>query len=71
MFGSYARGEATINSDVDLLCSEITVEEGPWGAPIIAELEEALDKKVDVVFKKWIKDDLFLQEITKDLIKLK
>lgn len=71
LFGSYARGEATINSDVDLLCSEITIEEEPWGAPIIGELEEALGKKVDVVFKKWIKDDLFLQEISKDLKKIK
>jgi len=49
VFGSVARGEATENSDIDLLVS--TGEEtSPWfPASLVAELERTLGRKVDVV----------------------
>lgn len=49
VFGSVARGEATDKSDVDFL-----VEVGPKHSPffpggLVADLEELLDREVDVV----------------------
>ena len=49
VFGSVARGEASENSDVDLLVST-PGETSPWfPAALVAELERVLDRKVDVV----------------------
>ena len=50
IFGSYARGEATINSDIDFY-----VENGILGdffeeAELREELENALKKKIDLLF---------------------
>ena len=55
LFGSYARGEADSNSDVDVVVDvdynlEIGIEYFSW----YQDLEEAFDKKVDVVSKKYI-----------------
>ena len=49
LFGSVAHGEATATSDIDLLVD--TVEEtSPWfPAGLVAELEELLGRRVDVV----------------------
>ena len=49
VFGSFARGEAREDSDLDLL-----VQAGPDTSPffpgrLLADLEEALDRKVDIV----------------------
>ena len=48
MFGSFARGEANENSDLDLL-----IEAGPRTPPwfhggLLADLEEELGRRVDV-----------------------
>ncbi len=52
VFGSAARGEATAQSDIDLLVDKGT-ETSPWfPAGLILELEEVLDRKVDVVTEK-------------------
>lgn len=49
VFGSVARGEARPDSDVDLLVDVAPVH-SPWfPGGLIAELEEALGRKVDVV----------------------
>jgi hypothetical protein len=49
VFGSVARGEATENSDVDLLVS-VTGDTSPWfPAGLVAELEELLGRHVQVV----------------------
>jgi hypothetical protein len=49
VFGSAARGEAGIDSDVDLLVST-QGETSPWfPAALVAELEGLLERKVDVV----------------------
>ncbi len=52
VFGSVARGEATPDSDIDLL-----IEKGPTTTPwfpagLILELEESLGRRVDVVTEK-------------------
>lgn len=49
VFGSFARGEAREDSDVDLL-----IERGPYRTPffpggLIADLEDLLGRRVDVV----------------------
>ena len=52
VFGSVARGEATPDSDIDLL-----IEKGPTTTPwfpagLVLELEESLGRRVDVVTEK-------------------
>ena len=49
LFGSYARGEANENSDVDIYCSSGDVETLLDEAGLVEELEKALGKEVDVV----------------------
>jgi len=58
VFGSFARGEARPDSDLDLL-----VEAGPNTTPwfpggIVADLEEALGRRVDVVTLNGLSPDL-------------
>ena len=49
IFGSVAHGEATETSDIDLLV-DTAEETSPWfPAGLVAELEELLDRRVDVV----------------------
>jgi predicted nucleotidyltransferase len=66
VFGSYARGDATENSDIDIAV-EIT---GPMGLNFIAmanEIEEILGRKVDVVPKRSIKSH-YLQYVERDIV---
>jgi uncharacterized protein len=58
VFGSFARGDAGPDSDLDLL-----VEAGPETTPwfpggIVADLEEALGRRVDVVTLNALSPDL-------------
>jgi hypothetical protein len=49
VFGSAARGEATDQSDIDLLVST-TEQTTPWfPAALVGELERVLGRKVDIV----------------------
>ena len=71
LFGSYARGEATNKSDVDIYCEpgdvqtlidEVTVEE---------ELAAALGKDVDVLFfGTTFSTDFFKEQLDADKIKI-
>lgn len=66
VFGSYARGEATENSDIDIAV-EIT---GPMGLSFIAmanEIKEILGTKADVVPKRAIKPH-YLPYVEKDIV---
>ena len=70
LFGSYARGEATNKSDIDIYCEsgdiKTLIEQGFFED----ELEEALGKEVDIVFIGSQMDDYFKQQLEGDLIKL-
>ena len=66
IFGSYARGEATEGSDIDIAV-DIT---GPMGLSFIAmadEIEGLFGIKVDVVPSRSIKPD-YLPYVKKDII---
>jgi uncharacterized protein len=66
VFGSYARGEATENSDID-----IAVElNGPMGLNFVAmanEIEALFGVKVDVIPKRSIKS-IYLPSVEKDIL---
>jgi predicted nucleotidyltransferase len=66
VFGSYARGEATEDSDID-----VAVElNGPMGLNFVAmanEIEDLFGIKVDVVPKRSIKS-IYLPSVEKDIL---
>ena len=69
LFGSYAKGKAKENSDVDLLIS--TSLKGLKYYGLIEELRHKLKKKVDVLDVNQLKDNIqLIQEILKDGIKI-
>ena len=70
LFGSYARGEANENSDVDIYCSSGDVDTLFKEVDLIRELEEALGKKVDVVTIGSKMHDFFRQQLEEDKIKI-
>ncbi|MSV32026.1 MAG: DNA polymerase subunit beta [Bryobacterales bacterium] len=52
LFGSVARGEETIDSDVDILI-DITGETTPWfPGSLVADLEQLLTRPVQVVIRR-------------------
>ncbi len=66
VFGSYARGEATEKSDIDIAV-EIT---GPMGLNFVAmanEIEDLFRKKTDVVPLRSIKPQ-YLQFVQRDIV---
>lgn len=66
LFGSYARGEATPKSDIDIAV-EISA---PMGLNFIAmadEIESLFGIKTDVVTKRSIKAE-YLQSVEKDIV---
>ena len=70
LFGSYARGEANINSDVDIYCEKGNISNLIEQGYLIEELEKSLNKKVDVVFNSSIMDEYFEKQIMEDMIKI-
>ncbi len=70
LFGSYARGDEKESSDVDIFCERGNVKGFFEQAKMMNELEEALGKKVNVIFTTAKLDDCFEKELKKDLIKL-
>ena len=70
LFGSYARGEATNKSDVDIYCESGDIRTLIDQGFFEDELEEALGKEVDIVFIGSQMDDYFKQQLEGDLIKL-
>jgi predicted nucleotidyltransferase len=66
VFGSYARGEATIDSDIDIAV-EIT---GPMGLNFVAmadEIEDLFGIKTDIVPLRSIKPQ-YLPSVQKDIV---
>ena len=70
LFGSYARGEATSSSDVDLYCDSGDVDTLFKEVAFNEELEEALGKKVDVVTIGSHMHEFFRQQLEEDMIKI-
>ncbi len=56
LFGSYARGEATSDSDVDLRIDRGKIKGLSMGS-FLLDVEEALGKKVDLLSTKCLDED--------------
>ena len=70
LFGSYARGEANRDSDIDIYCDRGDVTT-LWEQSIFEEeLINALGKEVDVVTIGSQMHDFFRQQLEKDMIKI-
>lgn len=70
LFGSYARGEANRNSDVDIYCDGGDVDTLWKHSALQDELIEALGKNVDVITIGSEMHDYFRQQLEDDMIKL-
>ena len=70
LFGSYARGEANRDSDVDIYCSSGNIKGLFELSGFIDELEVALGKKVDVVTIGSKMPEVFKKQLEEDLIKI-
>ena len=69
IFGSFARGEATEDSDIDLLI-DVQGPTPPWfPGGLVADLEELLGRRVDVVEADAIRDGMRTR-ILKEAIRL-
>ena len=65
LFGSYARGEAEANSDIDLRVEASRIKSLMTFGGLYSDLEEALAKKPDLLTTKNL-DDGLLEEPEKD-----
>lgn len=70
LFGSYARGEATNESDVDIYCEKGSIKTLFEQIALEEKLEKALEKKVDLIFITSTMTEYFKQKIMEDLIKI-
>ncbi len=70
LFGSYARGEANRNSDIDLYCDKGDVDTLWKLSAFSNELKETLGKDVDIVTIGTHLDDIFKSEIEKDMLRI-
>lgn len=70
LFGSYSRGEATKESDIDIFCEKGNIRTLIDQGKLEDELELKLKKEVDLIFTSSTMDDFFRQELEKDLIKI-
>lgn len=70
LFGSYARGEARSDSDVDIYCSRGKIRSLYDLSDFKEDLENALGKNVDVVTIGSQMDDSFRKHLEEDKIKI-
>lgn len=69
IFGSMARGDAGPHSDVDLLV-DVGANPGPWfPGGLVAELEELLGRRVQVVTERGL-DDLLRDRVLQEAVLL-
>ena len=69
LFGSYARGEATEDSDIDLLLDRSGMSGGWAIGGLYSDLSEALGKELDMVTTTGA-DRSFLARIQRDEVRL-
>ena len=70
LFGSYARGEATSKSDIDLYCDRGDVKSLYDHVDILEEFKNALGKEVDLIFIGTELHPYFKEQIDKDKLKI-
>ena len=70
LFGSYARGEAKSNSDVDIYCEAGDIKSFIDQGFLEDELSKALGKDVDIVFIGSKMDDFFKNQLEEDKIRI-
>ena len=70
LFGSYARGEAKPNSDVDIYCEEGDIRTFSDQDDFEDELKKVLGKEVDIVFMNVELNDFFKSQLDEDKIKI-
>ena len=70
LFGSYARGEARENSDIDIYCDKGNIRTFIDQGMLEDELENALNKKIDIIFTNSTLNEYFKEQIMEDMIKL-
>jgi len=69
VFGSVARGEADVDSDIDLLI-DLGENRSPWfPVRLIKDLENLLGRKVDIVTEKGLKERI-KERVLQEAIKL-
>lgn len=70
VFGSVARGEATLSSDVDLLVDQDWTRLSGWGGmALVVEAEALLGRKVDVVTVEELKPRI-REQVLRDAVPL-
>lgn len=70
LFGSYSRGEANRNSDVDLYCDRGDVDTLWKASAFKEELENALGKSVDIINIGSEMDGFFKEQLEEDMIRI-
>jgi len=70
LFGSYARGDATENSDCDFRIVGGNIQDLYDKIDIMLALEESLGKKIDLVLTKNIDDEVFFNSLKEDEIRV-
>ena len=70
VFGSYARGDATDKSDVDILIKADKIKDLFQLGGFYVDAKEAFKKEVDVVTTEALLKKRFEDEMKKDLVKI-
>lgn len=70
LFGSYARGEAKNDSDVDIYCESGDIKTFIQQGFLEDELKEALGKDIDLIFIGTELNDFFKEQLEGDKIRL-
>ena len=67
LFGSFAKGEQTADSDIDILV-ELKEPRFDWLAGLKIYLEKSFEKKIELVRKSNLLKSRFIRRVEKDII---
>ena len=67
LFGSFAKGEQTADSDIDILV-ELKETRFDWLAGLKIYLEQSFEKKIELVRKSNLLKSRFIRRVEKDII---
>ena len=70
LFGSYARGEANCESDIDIYCEKGNIKTLIDEEKLIEELNHKTNKKIDIIFTTTQLNSYFKKQIMEDMIKI-